>query len=112
MEEQKDNKEIKMNVAKEENNKEQQKYTYEQLNDIANKLFNENRFLKQQLHQATETIKMFNRLDYLLKVVEIYNSSKETLLTFDTPFIHNCLREIEQAMTIPEQEKQPETPNK
>ena len=87
MEEQKKNsKEIKMNVPKkntQDNNEEAPKYTYEQLKEIADKLFSENRYLKQQLYQASETIRMFNRLDYLFKVVEnasVFNDMVETII--------------------------------
>lgn len=94
-----------MNVPKKNtqgNNEEAPKYTYEQLKEIADKLFSENRYLKQQLYQASETIRMFNRLDYLFKVVE--NAS----VFNDMVFVNNCLEEIKDAMTITENKEEEE----
>lgn len=106
MEEQKKNsKEIKMSVPKKNtqgNNEEAPKYTYEQLKEIVDKLFSENRYLRQQLYQASETIRMFNRLDYLFKVVE--NAS----VFNDMMFVNNCLEEIKDAMTITENKEEEE----
>lgn len=100
------NKEVKMGVVKnedEQKNAQPQKYTYEQLNDIANRLFQENQYLKQQLQQAEKFIQTFNRLDYLLKIVEIQNSSKSYV--FNNDFCYRCVQEIEEIMTIPEEKE-------
>ena len=104
MEEQK-NKEVKMGVVKGENDKNTPKYTYEQLNDICSKLFQENQYLRQQVQQAENTIRMFNRLNYLLKVVEVNNSQGQW--HFSDDFMNDCMQEIEQAMTLPEEAEEP-----
>ena len=98
MEEQKS----KFTVVKEENpKKEPEKLSYDKLKEVASKLFNENNYLKQQLQNASQTIGMFNRLNYLLKILEIENSAKQW--HFNDDFIERCIAEIEQAMTLPEE---------
>ena len=99
MEEQKENKVIKIDVS-DEKSKDQKKLTYEQLNGVCNKLYQENQYLKGQLQQASETIGLFNRLDYLFKVVALANKQSE--YHFSSDFVIACYQEIEQAMTPPE----------
>lgn len=73
---------------------EQKKLTYEQLNDACNQLWQQNR----QLIKKTNELEQFainKRLDYLFKVLE---HSKG----FSSDFIINCVNEIEEAMTIPQ----------
>lgn len=100
MEEQK-NKEVKEKTA------EEQKYTYEQLADICNKLFQENQQLKHQIQQAEKFIQTINRLDYLFRVVEI--SNKDSRWQFSEDFTSSCIEEIQNLITIPE-ESDKETP--
>ena len=98
------NKTVKMSIAggnKSNVKDETPKYTYEQLNDICVKLFQENQTLKKQLEQAIETLKSCNRLDYLFRVLDLYYSNKTSALTFNNSFIGNCLSEIEEAITVP-----------
>ena len=54
-------------------------------------------YLAQQLHQAN-LANMFKRMDYLFKVVEYSRS-------FRAEFVASCIEEIEQMMTLPEEEK-------
>ena len=105
MEEQKDSKVIKMN-ASDKKDLEQKKLTYEQLNGVCNKLYQENQYLKSQLQQASETIGLFNRLDYLFKVVAL--STKQSEYHFSNDFIAACYQEIEEAMTPPAKEEEKE----
>ena len=93
MEEQKKAKAVNMNIAskKEESNK---KLTYEQLNDACNQLWQQNKQLSVR-NRELESFVMNKRLDYLFKVVEF--STK-----FSSDFIVNCISEIEEAMTIPQ----------
>ena len=98
MEEQK---KVKMNVVKGEE-QESKKLTYEQLHDIANRLVQDNQYLRQQLQQASDTIRMFNRLDYLFKVLQYEHTIK------DAEFIGNCVSEIKDAMTITPSEEEKE----
>lgn len=106
MEEQNKNKEVKMGVVKNENtqnNNKKQEYTYEELKDIANKLFQENRYLRQQLQQAQEVFNTFDRLSYLFKVVEV--SKIEGHFKFQDDFVIRCMEEIEKILTPPVDEK-------
>ena len=96
MEEQK-SKEVKMNP---ENG--QQKLTYDQLKEVADKLWNDNRYLRQELQKATEFANTINRLDYLFKVVEVANN--EGKYNFSSEFTAKCYDEIEKVLSLPEQE--------
>ena len=108
MEEQKDKKEVKLGVVKNDNqDNNPPKYSYEELNKFCNEFYRENQILKQQLQQANATIRMFNRLDYLLRVIEV--SNKQERWHFSDDFMANCIKEIEEAMTIPEEAKQEDT---
>ena len=100
MEEQK-NKEVKMEAEK--------KLPYEKLSEIADNLFNENRYLKQQLQQAQRFIQTFNRLDYLFRVIEISNTQGSW--HFSDDFCAKCMEEIEATMTIPEEEEETKEEN-
>ena len=73
---------------------EQKKLTYEQLNDACNQLWQQNRQLIKKTNEL-EQFAMNKRLDYLFKVLE---HSKE----FSRDFIINCVNEVEEAMTIPQ----------
>jgi len=100
MEEQKKGKEVKLNPKQ----KEDQKLTYEQLSGVCNKLYQENQYLKQQLQQASETVGMFSRLDYLFKVVALAGKSSE--YHFNGEFVAACIQEIEEAMTPPAKQEE------
>lgn len=71
-----------------------QKMSYEQLEQVAHQLSEQARQLYVKL-QKTEVSNMFKRLDYLFKIVE--NNS-----VFDEAFLEDCIREIEDIMTISE----------
>lgn len=85
MEEQKKNK---------KNEEKQGKLTYEQLNDACNQLWQQNQQLMKRVKEL-EQFDMFKRLDYLFKVLEFRD-------TFSVDFVEDCVREIEEAMTIPQ----------
>ena len=99
MEEQK-NKEVKMDVVK-GGNEELKKPTYEQLNQAFMEVSQQNGMLRQRLQQAERYIQNVNRLDYIIKVVELANSG--TTYSFSNDFIVKCVSEIEQMLTIPEE---------
>lgn len=112
MEEQKFNsKEVKMQPmagGKQDNKEEaQEKLPYDKLKEITDSLWNENRYLKQQLQGASESLRAINRLGYLLKIVEI-STNASSLWHFSDDFITNCIKEVEQLMTPPEEEKEEE----
>ena len=109
MEEQKLNsKEIKMQPmanGKQDNQEEaQEKLPYDKLKEIADSLWNENRYLKQQLQNASQTLRSINRLDYLFRVAEL-SANASAQWQFNAEFISKCFEEIEKIMTIPEEEE-------
>lgn len=73
----------------------EKKYSYEELNNIAGQLSQQNQQLYQQLQRANMT-NMFKRLDYLFKVIE-------NGVMFSAEFLDKCLKEIEETMTIEEE---------
>lgn len=81
-------------------NERPEKMSYEQLENVAHQLSEQNRQLYMKLQSANMT-NLFKRLDYLFKVIE--NSDK-----FNKEFGNKCLTEIESSMTIPEEESKEE----
>lgn len=81
-------------------NERPEKMSYEQLENIAHQLSEQNKQLYMKLQSANMT-NLFKRLDYLFKVIE--NSDK-----FNKEFVNKCLTEIESSMTIPEEEDKEE----
>lgn len=112
MEEQKINsKVVKMQpmAGGKQNNKEntQEKLPYDKLKEVADSLWNENKYLKQQLQGAYETLRAINRLDYLFRVAEL-SANASTQWHFNDEFISKCFEEIEKIMTIPKEEAKEE----
>jgi hypothetical protein len=105
MEEQKTNKVVKMQPVNGEQKEEAKapKFTYDQLKEMADKLWNENRYLKQQLQEAMQFANTVNRLDYLFKVIEIANT--QSTYSFNSDFIQKCIDEVESIMVMPEQKE-------
>lgn len=81
-----------------------EKLSYEKLENVAHQLSEQNRQLFAKL-QELNMVNMFKRLDYLFKVVENGHM-------FDQDFLEKCIAEIENLMTVPEQEEEPETVDK
>lgn len=79
-------------------NKEKKKLTYEQLNEIANQLMQENMKLKQKCQELymADTIK---RLEFLFKVVE-------STYPFNAEFRDICSKEIIELMTPVQENKE------
>ena len=75
---------------------EKKKFSYEELNDIASQLSQQNQQLYAQLQRVNMT-NAFRRLDYLFKVVE--NGA-----LFTPEFLDNCVSEIEESLTIKEED--------
>lgn len=90
-------KKVEMKVV--EGNNEQQKLTYEQLNEACNQLFKQNQQMRKQLNELN-AYNAFKRLDYLFKVVEFADTIK------DAEFLNTCIEEIKDAMTLKEEEQQ------
>jgi len=81
-----------------------EKMSYEQLENIAHQLSDQNRQLHADLLKSQETA-FFKRLDYLFKVLENYSH-------FPVTFIDKCVKETVDIMTIPENLPIEEAPNK
>ena len=75
---------------------EKKKFSYEELNDIASQLSQQNQQLYAQLQRVNMT-NAFRRLDYLFKVAE--NGA-----LFTPEFLDNCISEIEESLTIKEED--------
>jgi hypothetical protein len=115
MEEQKIvSKEVKMNVVKPEETKEQpQKLTYEELNqacaEMSQQLQNQGKYIQQlrQQNQAMGYSLQYKRLDYLLKIIELsFGEKRGGEYDFDSEFILKCITEVQEAMTIPEKKEE------
>lgn len=81
-----------------------EKLSYEQLENVAHQLSEQNRQLFAKL-QELNMANMFKRLDYLFKVVENGHMFKQD-------FFEKCIAEIENLMTVPEQEEKIDTEDK
>lgn len=84
----------------EENVKQEEKLTYEQLENAANQLLAQNNELRRTLMELSNAMR---RLDYLFKVLD-------HVALFDVDFVDNCTAEIVQLMTIPEKQDTTEGP--
>ena len=73
-----------------------EKMSYEQLENVAHQLSEQAKQLYMKL-QAANMSNMFKRLDYLFKVVENGHMFKQD-------FLDKCIVEIEELMTVPEEE--------
>lgn len=78
---------------------EEQKLTYEQLNEACSQLYQQNQYLQNQLKQANLS-NMFKRLDYLFKVLECEKVIK------DSEFISSCVDEIKEALSVDSSESE------
>ena len=85
-------KEVKLNVGS--MGGEKKKLTYEQLNDVCNQLWMQNRQLTSK-NRELEQFALNKRLEYLFKVLEYSNN-------FTSDFVVSCSNEIEEALTIPQ----------
>ena len=83
-----------------EENKTTNKMSYEQLEQIAHQLSAKVRELQLECRNI-QMINMFQRLDFLLKIVEIAKMP-DTIYKFNNTFIEDCMKEIEQLITIKE----------
>lgn len=81
--------------------KQQQKLSYEQLNEVAHQLSDQSAKLYQKLMEANQ-FNLFKRLEFLFKVVELKDN-------FDVNFVAKCTTEIEQLITLPEEADKEET---
>ena len=101
MEEQKE-KVVKMQPTTKETER-PEKMSYEQLENIAHQLSEQAKQLYMKL-QAANMSNIFKRLDYLFKVVENGHM-------FQQDFLEKCIAEIEELLTVPEEDNKEETSN-
>ena len=94
-------KKLKVEKAGQDNQDNQQKLTYEQLNDACAQLYQQNQVLAKRLQQA-ELTNMFKRLDYLFEVLNYSPIFK------DDEFVGKCADEIKEALTVVPSEEQEE----
>ena len=80
-----------------------EKMSYEQLENIAHQLSEQAKQLYMKL-QAANMSNIFKRLDYLFKVVENGHM-------FQQDFLEKCIAEIEELLTVPEEDNKEETSN-
>lgn len=85
----------------EENVKQEEKLTYEQLETAANQLLAQNNELKRTLMELSNAMR---RLDYLFKVLDHVS-------LFDVDFVDKCITEVVQIMTLPEKSDKVESVN-
>lgn len=74
----------------------QQKLSYEELENVARQLSEQSKSLYAKLQEAN-MFNTFKRLDYLFKVVEFESSFN------DVDFVAKCKSEIKDLMTVPEE---------
>ena len=88
-----------MEIVKNENEKslKKEKMSYEELENIAHQLSEQSRVLMQKLQEANMG-NMFKRLDYLFKIIEFEHM-------FDGNFIDKCIKEVQDMISIPEEEE-------
>lgn len=77
-----------------------EKMSYEQLENVAHQLSEQARQLYAELQKANMT-NIFKRLDYLFKVVENAHA-------FSEEFVAKCVAEVEELITVPENEEEAE----
>lgn len=80
---------------------ENKKLSYEELQEIAGQLDQQNKQLRAALQNA-DMVNMFKRIDYLFKVLESKNC-------FNTDFVITCAEEIQDVLTVKEEEKDDQT---
>lgn len=86
---------VQMNVPKEnnvENNNQQQKMSYEQLEKVAGDLYQQNRQMQGQIHSMQQAIAEFNEIGMLLDVLDKSEHFSEN-------FVTRCSNKIEELIT-------------
>ena len=97
-----------LKVVKNEEEKETKKLSYDEINNIAQKLYAQNKELQIENLKLKEVIQTINRLDYLMKTVSLYYGNKNHLVTFDSDFISECIEETQKALIVPKEEEKEE----
>lgn len=90
-----------MEEQKLENNQEEKKLSYEELQKIAVQLSKENEWYNRKLQEAEATLRSINRLDVLMRIIDINNHADK--FHFSDDFISKCISEVEEIVTLPEE---------
>lgn len=90
-------KEVNNNEVKEEV-KAESKLSYDDLENLARQLSEQNRQMYSHIQEINDQI-IFKRLEYLFRVVENHKC-------FSEKFVENTILEIEKALTLPEIEEE------
>ena len=88
---------MEVSINENANKAKKEKMSYEELENIAHQLSEQSRVLMQKLQEANMS-NMFKRVDYLFKVLEFENM-------FSDNFIDKCAQEIQDMISIPEDDK-------
>ena len=88
---------MEVSINENANKAKKEKMSYEELENIAHQLSEQSRVLMQKLQEANMS-NMFKRIDYLFKVLEFENM-------FSDSFIDKCAQEIQDIISIPEEDK-------
>lgn len=91
--------EKKLNIEQEE--KEPRALSYEDLHKVAVQLSRENEQLRRGMQEAKATLGSINRLDILMRVIEINNHANK--YSFSDDFISSCISEVEELITLPKE---------
>jgi len=91
--------------------KEQEKLTYEQLNNACVQLSQQNQELRQELEHAYNVLNTYNRLDYLFRVVECDHNNKINSISFSRDFVEKCVKKIEIIMAFSAEEEKDKKEN-
>lgn len=100
---------VNTNNSQEEAPEGSRKVTYEELVAFCNKTLQDNKVLIEKLQQANKVLRTIERLDYLLRIVDIVNSSGKW--SFSDEFIIRCYSEIETILTPPAKEEEDKEEN-
>ena len=95
--EEKEGKVVNLNAQNEQETV-KKKLSYEELENVAKQLSEQNRQMYMKL-QEMNTVNLFKRLDYLFKVLE-------DNVHFGNKFVDKCAKEIEEIITIPEEKEE------
>ena len=108
-------KEVTMQVSTEQS----QKLSYEELNqacaEMSQQIQQQNQYIQQMRKQMLEMNFMLQnkRMDYLFRIVEIANKNNTSeYACFAKDFVEECIDEIQESMTIPQQEEEKEETSK
>jgi hypothetical protein len=95
--EEKEGKVVNLNAQNEQETV-KKKLSYEELENVAKQLSEQNRQMYMKL-QEMNTVNLFKRLDYLFKVLS-------NCIHFEDSFVSKCAKEIEEIITIPEEKEE------